>query len=122
MDQIPFSTVPGPITAEKCFLSLARSALGVHKKTSLLVLRGELGIFPIGITILKHMFKYLQHISKYNDDSLLGKALAVSKDLHTNNKASWFHSLHLISKMYNVSVYQYVHLFVYYSQMNRCTD
>ena len=59
---------------EKFYLSLCKQILGVKNNTSSSKVLGELGQFPLRITIETQLFKYLQRIPFVKEDCYLRKA------------------------------------------------
>ena len=83
---------------EKLCLSAARFSLGVHNRTPIAAIRGELGLFPLGISIVENMSKYYQRLLNTDKDSLLGDAFLSNQKL--NN--SWMNSYDSICKSFGL--------------------
>ena len=62
------------LIAEKLNLSAARFALGIHNRTPIAAIRGELGLYPLSITVIDTMSKYFERLDRQNCESLLGDA------------------------------------------------
>ncbi len=56
------------LPAEKVYLSFARFILGVHKRTTNLAVRGELGLVPLGVDIHKRANKYKDRLITQDSD------------------------------------------------------
>lgn len=74
------------LPAEKVHLSFARYILGVHKNTTSAAVRGELGLYPLGLTALNTVFKYQEHVSKAPPLSLLTYAVTQMVSMGNNHK------------------------------------
>ena len=74
---------------EKLVFSMARFALGVHKNTTKAAIRGELGLYPLGINICKFMLKYYIRLIQMPSNSLLGAAFKVD----TLCNRAWINSI-----------------------------
>lgn len=93
LDQIYFDLEP-----DKLHLKISKFILGVNKKTCSFAILSELGRFPIYISLIKSIINYYFRIVNMPQDSLLYKALNLSKNLDPNNQISWFSSVrHLCS-------------------------
>ena len=64
---------------EKLNVSFSRFLLGVHRKSQLTAVRGELGRFPIGIDIIANTILYHKHLSEGTISPLLKKAFMESQ-------------------------------------------
>jgi len=62
-------------TCEKLNISLCRFVLGVHKKSQITAIRGELGRAPLAIDIAANVMKYKEYLMSKKEDSLLHEAL-----------------------------------------------
>ena len=51
----------------------ADSHLGLHRKSQLSAIRGELGRYPLGIDIIANLMKYRAVLQKKDKDSILYK-------------------------------------------------
>jgi len=66
---------------EKLNISFCRFVLGVHKKSQLSAVRGELGRFPLAVDIVADVVKYGQYLEAKDKDSLLYEALSSCKSM-----------------------------------------
>jgi hypothetical protein len=57
-------------TCEKLNISLCRFVLGVHKKSQITAIRGELGRAPLAVDIVASILKYKEYLSSKEQDSL----------------------------------------------------
>jgi hypothetical protein len=64
--------------------------LGVNRKATNVACRGELGKFPLLLTIKKNIINYFKHIYQLPDDRIAKQSLNISKDLYTNHKESYY--------------------------------
>ena len=78
---------------DKILLSFSRFILGVHKHTTSAAVRGELGLYPLGIATLKSILKYKEHILNAPDNSLL-KCTVVELSSLSNDPKSWLSLVH----------------------------
>ena len=86
---------------EKVNLKFCKLYLGVNKKASNVACRGELGKHPLLLTIKKNIINYFKYISNQSEDSILKQTFNMSKDLHTNQKESYFsNAINLLKKYY----------------------
>ena len=77
-------------------MSMARYILGVGKKTTLLAVRGELGLHPLGFKALKNCLRSYVRYSSMDSNSLLGSAFNDSVKYNLD----WFTS---IAKLYKIT-------------------
>ena len=75
---------------EKPHLKFCKLYLGVNKNASNIACRGELGRFPLLITIQKNIINYLKHILQLPDDSIVRQALNISITLYNQGKDSYY--------------------------------
>ena len=75
---------------EKTHLKFCKLYLGVNKNASNIACRGELGRFPLLLTIQKNIINYLKHILQLPDDSIVRQALNISITLHNQGKDSYY--------------------------------
>ena len=87
---------------EKLNIKFCKYLLGVHKKASNYAVLGELGRYPIYITIICSIFKYLVRLQDMDNDSLLFKAYTVSKNLSDNGKKSWINNVEQMLQELNI--------------------
>ena len=62
------------ISGEKACLKYGRYLLGVHRKSSIVAIRGELGLFPLYIECIVQSIKYWLRLAAMGPTSLLGQA------------------------------------------------
>ncbi len=60
-------------TCEKLNLSLCRHMLGVHKKSQVSVIRGELGRFPLGIDLVDNVAAYKQYLESKEGGTIVSE-------------------------------------------------
>ena len=70
--------------------------MGVHKHSTNDAVRGELGSFPISLTLTKHALKYWARLTMIDTNSLIYKCYSESKYLHLDNKTN------LLSHIYKI--------------------
>ena len=86
---------------EKVNIRFCKLYLGVNKKASNVACLGELGKYPLLLTIKKNIINYLKHISQLPDDSIVKQTLDMSKDLYNNQKQSYYsNALNMLKKFY----------------------
>ena len=76
---------------------------GVNRKTTNIACRGELGKFPILISIHKRMIKYISHINTLPDFALVKQAFLISKELYIKNQQGFYQNVMKILKSYDPS-------------------
>ena len=67
--------------------------LGVNRKASNFASRGELGKFPLLISILKRTLDYLNHLNQLSDKTIAKQAFLLSKEPQNEGKES--HSIQM---------------------------
>ena len=83
---------------EKLHINFCKYSLGVHKKATNSAVRGELGRFPIALSIFIQMLKFWFHMES-SKNTILQHALAESKNLEHQVKKSWSsHITNLLTK------------------------
>jgi len=90
------------LPGENVCLQFARFALGVHRKTSNIAIRGELGLYPIYIDCVVNMCKYWQRVAMYEPNTLLGRAYSEQANMMKNNKYCWLLQVEKILKCLNM--------------------
>ena len=86
---------------EKTHLKFCKLYLGVNRNASNVASRGELGEFPLLISILKRLFTYTNHIIKLPDSTIAKQAFSLSKRLHQADKNSFYTNIiNIIKKFY----------------------
>ena len=63
------------LKCEKLCLSYSRFILGVHKKSQISAIQGELGRYPLGIDVIANTLMYLKHLQSDTVNSLLKEAV-----------------------------------------------
>ena len=66
---------------EKLNKSLCRFILGVHKKSQVNAIRGELGRYPIALDIIANILTYRDYIASKDENSLLYKAYLTNQQI-----------------------------------------
>ena len=82
---------------EKLLLSYNRIILGAKKNTSNVAVHGELGEYPLYISAMGQAIKYLGHIIKSDNRSLLSNALTEL----INADFGWIHDLKVLLNKVN---------------------
>ena len=77
--------------------------LGVNKKTTNIACRGELGKFPLVISINKRIIKYVSHICNLPDISIAKQAFLLSKELYMSGEVSFYSNVMNMLKSYDLS-------------------
>ncbi|CAB3986903.1 Hypothetical predicted protein [Paramuricea clavata] len=75
---------------ERVHLRFCKLYLGVNRKATNVACRGELGKFPLLLTIKKNIINYFKHIYQLPENSIAKQSLNISKDLYTNHKESYY--------------------------------
>jgi exonuclease III len=91
---------------EKVLLKFAKMTLGVHSKATNAAVRGELGLFPIILTHLKGIVKYLIRLQKMPQNSLIYKCFNESKHLLTTSSDNklWMRGINNILSQLNINL------------------
>ena len=92
------------IPSENICTRFARNILGVHRKSSILCLRGELGTYPIYIDMIVQMVKYWQRIAMLNSGTLMEAAYIEQKHM-VNKKECWLYGVTKILEQVNLCTY-----------------
>lgn len=92
------TSIPG----EKISLQYARNILGVHKKTSNLAVRGELGLYPLYVNCIIQMCKYWHRVVMFPKNSLIGAAYTEQVNLLNKNSYCWLNCVLRYLKNYNL--------------------
>jgi hypothetical protein len=82
-----FNDSLGKFSSEKINLSFERFILGVHKKSQVSAVQGELGRYPLGIDITANALMYLKHLQEDTTNSLLREAFRANEQIL--NEKSW---------------------------------
>jgi exonuclease III len=78
------------VKAEVLNMRACRYVLGVHKKTSEIAVRGELGRYPLYVDIVCNMLKYFHRVQNDKASELLKEALACNIQMYNENKECWY--------------------------------
>ena len=81
--------------------------IGVHKKSSNFAVLGELRRYPLYITIINTILKYLNRIKELDHDSLLYQSFLESKFIWQSGKESWFSNVNKILKELTTNIEDY---------------
>jgi len=82
---------------------MCRYALFVNRKTSKLVLYGELGRYPLCIDIVIYMIKYWIRLNSSKvSDKLLASTLAENEYMMQNKQKCWLSSVEMILRNCNL--------------------
>ena len=83
--------------------------LGVHKRTINLAVYGDLGRTPLFIDIVCSIIKYFRRLEGLDNNTLLGHAFGISKELHIKGIESWYTScLFILKPISNRSLFHLV--------------
>jgi hypothetical protein len=83
---------------EKSHLKFCKIYLGTNRKASNNASRGELGKFPLLVTILKRMFTYIVHVNNLPESNITKQCFRLSETLCSNGKESFYSNLANIIK------------------------
>lgn len=86
---------------EKVYNQACKQILGVHKCTSNLGTRLELGRVPLTLSIMKNTLNYFVKLGKEKEGSLLNHALMSEKELYDQGLEGWYSTVFTIGE--NVS-------------------
>ena len=86
---------------ERMNVKLCKYLLGVHRKSTNDAVRGELGRFPLLITILNHSFQYFRKIEKSTICSL-AKISCLDNDIR-NIDSCWYNCMNRLTNTFNQS-------------------
>ena len=81
---------------EKAHLRFCKIYLGLGKKASNLATRGELGKFPLIISIFKRLFNYITHLNSLPESTIAKQAFLLSKDLYQQNKTFYGNTTNIL--------------------------
>jgi hypothetical protein len=90
------------LPAEKVHLSFCKFVLGINRKASNAATRGELGAYPLYVTVVKNIFRYWVRLKSTQPESLLGQAYAVS--VAQEKSGSWYNTITRICQMCNIDI------------------
>ena len=88
---------------EKLNIKFCKYILGVHKKASNYAVLGELGRYPLYISIICTILKYYNRLLDMDKSSLLYQAFTVNKELFVSGKNSWFQKVSNILNMLEIN-------------------
>ena len=89
---------------EKLNTKFCKNTLGVHKRTSNIACKAELGRYPIVIGIMSKVTKYILSILNHKQNSLLGSALLSQNKLYKSDKSSVMSLFLMIIKECNIQL------------------
>ena len=92
-----FNSICNDCPIEKLNTRMCRYILGVHRKSTNDAVRGELGRFPVLISILNNSYRYIKLMDKSSNNSLV-KISCMDEDLRSLD-ISWYNSM---SRMINI--------------------
>ena len=82
------------VPCEKVHISFCRFILGVHRKSQLSAIRGELGRTPIAIEVIANVSQYYKYLQTKESGSLLKCALQSDKEVESSGIIkSWYASV-----------------------------
>ena len=81
-------------------LKMAKIALGVHKKSNNMAVRGELGLYPLNIDIYIRMIKYFLHLKDLvvKENKVIEDGITESINLVRNRYECWLAAVLFIFK------------------------
>ena len=91
--------------ADRLHLKFLKHILGVHRKTTNIGVLSEMGRYPIYISIVISMIKYLHRLEKL-DEGLLSDAFVCNKDLHSKNIPTWYSAALFCTDKLNINISQ----------------
>lgn len=83
---------------EKIHIKFCKMYLNVNKKATNAACKGEMGKFPLIISIYKRMLNYISHINTLPDTAIVKQAFILSKQLYNDNKPSLYSNITKSSK------------------------
>ena len=109
---------------ERLNVKLCKYLLGVHRKSTNDAVRGELGRFPLLISILNNSFQYMRKMEQSCTHSLV-KISCMDKDIRTLN-SSWYNCINRLANVFNqsrsfLSDMQNVYRISWTKTINECT-
>ena len=81
---------------EKLHTQLCRSALGINRYATEIMVKSELGRYPLMANILQHTYAYWQHILNVNEHSLLHQTLQHLKNQHRIGHVNFYSRFHTL--------------------------
>ena len=97
-----FFTTCNNSSIERLNIKLCRYLLGVHKKSSNHAVRGELGRYPLLITLLHHSFRFYKRLFLSNKFQSLVTISCSDTEVYSYEK-SWISVMNKLYKMFNQS-------------------
>lgn len=95
-----FKTICDSINVEKLNIKLCKYLLGVNRKSVNDAVRGELGRYPLLITILGHSMKYWSRCESLDETTLLKQSL-IDSTLHNSKDDNWCQCMQsILTKFY----------------------
>jgi len=93
------------LACEKLNLSICRFILGVHKKSQISAIRGELGRAPLGTEIISNMIKYKEYLHSKDKTSVLYEALKLCESMpeSTSHTKYWISQCNKIKEVLHSS-------------------
>ena len=77
------------LSFETVHLKVLKILLGVHKNTTNIAVRGELGRYPLFIDVCKHMVKYWLKLTESTENTLLYDAYKLNMSFVLQDKDCW---------------------------------
>ena len=90
------------LEVEKVHLRQCRWTLGVHNRSTIDAVMGELGRYPLYIDIASNMFKYMHYIECHDKGSLIYEALVCNSNLAESGIYSWLSCINYIKQELNL--------------------
>ena len=78
---------------EKTHLRFCKMFLGLNRRASNHASRGEMGSYPIQITILKHIYTYYQYLNSKDDSTFVKQAFYIMLEHASKLKNSYYNNL-----------------------------
>ena len=87
-------------------MKMGKIALGVHKKSPSVAVRGELGMFPLTIDIYVRMVNYLFHLLELagEGNTVIQSGVAECITLVKNNQTCWLTSVLYLFKIIGINL------------------
>ena len=91
---------------ESLQIKMGKIALGVHKKSPNVAVRGELGMFPLTIDIYVRMVNYLFHLLELagEGNTVIQSGVAECITLVNNNQTCWLTSVLYLFKIIGINL------------------
>ena len=91
---------------EQILNNFCRNILGAHRKSSNFAIKGELGVYPLSISIYEKIIKYWFHliVLKKNGNDLIGSTLVESYNMASvSSRHSWFTSVTYLLRLAGIN-------------------